>query len=112
MKGGRQNLALTHEDRMPGVFREDFHTFTHGLDNRRANENHFHGRLGNFCLSQVNVARKLASIAISQHGNIEQRERLLRGAVNFAREKNRSGASSEKCASVGSKLLQRIEEAL
>jgi hypothetical protein len=100
MKRGRQNLALAHEDRMARVFREYFHTFTNGFDNRRANENHFDGRRGNFCVSEVNVAGKLASIAVSQDGDIEERERLLRGAVNFACEQNGSGASPEKCAAI------------
>src|SRR6202167_2098976 len=111
MKCGRQNFALAHEDRMAGAFREYFHTFTNGFDNRRANENHFDGCRGNFCVSEVNVAGELASIAVSQNGDIEERERFLRGAVYFACEENGSGARPEKCAAIRSELFQGIEEA-
>src|ERR1700689_2809609 len=107
MKCGGQNFALAHEDRMARVFGEYFHTFPNGFDNRRANENHFGACRGNFCVSKVNVAGKLASIAVSQNGDIEERERFLRGAVDFACEQNGAGASPEKSAAIRSELFQR-----
>ena len=62
-------------------------------------------------VAEVNVAGELAAVAVAQDGDVEKRERFLRGAVNFAGEQNRSSAGAEKRAAVGGELLQRVEEA-
>ena len=59
----------------------------------------------------LDVARELASVAVAQDRNVEQVERVLRGAVDLARQQNCSGASAEERAAVGGELLERREQA-
>ncbi len=71
MKRGSENAALLHEHRMPGIFRQNFHAWADGFDNRGANEHHFERFFVKLRRAAVNVACELAAVAVPQHGDVD-----------------------------------------
>jgi hypothetical protein len=109
---GREHFPLLYENRMSGIFRENFHAFADRLDDGRANKNHFERFFVQLGATFVNVAGELASIGVAQHGNVHQAKRRLRGAVNITSHENGAGAGAEERAAIRSELFQLVEETL
>ena len=111
MERRRDKFTLLHENRMAFVFAKNFDARANRFDDRRADKNHFDGRIAQFGAARVNVAGDLAAVSVAQHGNVEQPKRLLFRPMHFAREHDRAGARAEERAAILSrKLLQRVEE--
>src|SRR5271167_1033746 len=97
---------------MAGIFCENFNSLPDGFDYGRADEDHLDRFLAQLGFAHVNVAGKLAAVAVAQDADVEQAERGLRWAVHLAREQDRAGASAEKRAAARGEPLQRVEEAV
>lgn len=111
MKGSGQNFPLLHKHGVAGILCEYFDRIAGLFNDGRANKNHLDRLFAQCARAHVNVARKLAAVAISQHRRVEQSKRILRWAMHFACQQNRSGARTEKGAALGGKALQGVEEA-
>src|SRR5580704_12858098 len=104
MKRGRKDAALADENRMTGIFCENFDVRADFFDDGSADEDHFQRFGMQLGFSHVDVARELTTIAIAQNAGVEQRERGLRGAVNFFCEENCASAGAEERAIFCGKL--------
>jgi hypothetical protein len=111
MKRGRKDAALADKNRMTGIFGENFDVRADSFDDGSADEDHFQ-RLGmQLGFSHMDVAGKLAAVAVAKNRGVEERERGLRGAVNFFCEENCASAGAEERAFLRGKLFQGVEEA-
>src|SRR5208282_574545 len=110
VKRSREYAPLLHEHGMARVHREHLDAFAHRLDHRGADEHHLERPFAELARAGVNVACELASVAVAKNRNVEQVERLLRGAVNLVGQQNRPRAGAKERAAVVRKLFQRIEQ--
>ena len=110
VKRGHQHFALAHQHRVAGIAGQHFDPGTDGLDDRRANEDHFQ-RLGlELRRHGAHAAGNLAAVGVARDDQIGEAQRGLRGRAHFAGQENgaRAGAE-ERAAARGQRAERRFE---
>ena len=110
VKSGSEDTALPNKHRMARILREDLDARANGFDDGRTNEDHFKRLFAQTGGAEMNVTGELATVPIAQNGDVQQSERGLRRAVDFAGKKDGTGAGTEERATAGRKFPERVEQ--
>src|SRR5260221_14232803 len=111
MESGSNDGSLPYQCGFPGILGKNFKARSNTVNDRAANEDHFHGPGFKFGSAKETIACELAALRVAQNGHVEDAERFLRRIFYVSRKQDCPCAGAENRMVVRSKFLYSVEQA-
>src|SRR5260221_10080966 len=111
MESGSNDGSLPYQCGFPGILGKNFKARSNTVNDRAANEDHFHGPGFKFGSAKENIAGELAAVRVAQNGHVEEAERFLRRIFYVSRKQDCPRARGEKRVDVCRKFFYNVPQA-
>src|SRR5579863_4734818 len=100
MESRGEDASLPDQRWLARIFGEDFDASADLIDDRPADEYHFHRLRLQLCRTEKDVAGQLSAVSIAKNGHVEKAERVLRRVLHRGGKKDRTRTGAENRMSV------------
>src|SRR5580692_288438 len=104
------DVGFLDENWLAQVLGKDFDAWADPVDDRSADEDHFHGRIRQLARTEKDVTGQLPPIRVAQYTHVQQTQRSLRRILHLGRQQNGTRTGPEDSFAFCGKFLHGLKQ--